>query len=169
MITIVCDASALIDLDKTGLQLAMFRMPYCYVIPDRVARELQQLPRSQPQELYRNGLQVVRLSREETSHAFSLSGSHSSLTFPDCILLAYAGNKKNCILLTADRKLRSLAERMSIKAHGTLWLLEKLLAAKTVNPSVLQKALLALKKDPRVFLPKTEIDRLIRKCAGSRT
>ena len=54
MTTIICDSSSLIDIGKTSLILEALGMPYCYVIPDVVAEELQRLPGSEPRDLYQN-------------------------------------------------------------------------------------------------------------------
>ncbi|MCY4324592.1 MAG: hypothetical protein OXC81_01005 [Betaproteobacteria bacterium] len=82
-------------------------------------------------------------------------------------MFAYAQDVGNCILLTADKKLRNEAEKMSVNVHGTLWLLDKLLATSSVSPARLQRVLLVLKSDLEVFLPAAAIDALLDKCRKS--
>ena len=111
MITVICDSSSLIDIDKTGLLVKALRLPYCYVITDMAAEELKELPQSQPQDIYQNGLQIVKLSADQLTEAGDIHCRRQSLTIEDCTLLVYALNVSNYILLTADKKLSNEAKK----------------------------------------------------------
>ncbi|MCY4325467.1 MAG: hypothetical protein OXC81_05540 [Betaproteobacteria bacterium] len=92
MITVICDSSSLIDIDKTGLLVKALRLPYCYVITDMAAEELKELPQSQPQDIYQNGLQIVKLSADQLTEAGDIHcrrqshhrGLHLACIRPEC-------------------------------------------------------------------------------------
>lgn len=155
---IISDTNALIDLRKAALLEALLRLPYEVHVPDLLYEdELLSLPASEKRALRRAGLKVVGLSAERIDRALQLERAHPALRLYDCTAVALAEGTPDCILLSGDGALRTVAARQSIEVHGVLWAFDEIVRCNAVSAAVLRSALTAWEVDTTVWLPANEL------------
>ena len=86
-----------------------------------------------------------------------------SLTIHDCFAFSLAEEHPGCILLTGDKKLRSVANDHMIEVHGVLWVIDEIHKSATCETSNLLSALEIFEGDPTVHLPIREVRSYIRR------
>ncbi|MBI3919586.1 MAG: DUF3368 domain-containing protein [Betaproteobacteria bacterium] len=114
-----------------GLLRPMFRFDATFAVPDVLFEE--ELRVDHP-ELPRLGLRLLELREDTVLHAAGLIGKYRSLgaSINDLLALALAWQEK-CPLLTGDQRLRAAGQEEGVDVHGTLWLIEQMLQARTIN------------------------------------
>lgn len=119
---LVSDTNIWIDLHRSGLLEAVFRLPHHFVTTDFVWRELRQPPGTKLKEL---GLAIEVIDGQGVQTLFQLRRSlnNSSLADVSCYLVA---REKGWTLLTGDGALRKSGQRANLEVRGTLWLLDEL-------------------------------------------
>lgn len=158
---IVSDSSCLIDLQKGGLIEAFLKLPYELVVPD-VLLEDELLSFSKKEiSVLRANMTVATLEAEGVERAARLLQQFPYLSANDGFALVVAEERKGCILLTGDRRLRALAEKEAIEVHGSLWAAEEMFRNRVVARLALVVALEAWKEDESVRVPHVELGRLI--------
>lgn len=164
MPTVVGDTSCMIDLRKAGLLEAVLRLPYRFVMPDRLFDdEWLSLTDSEKAALRSEGLQVVDLSGDLVRQAQRYFNQYPALKLNDCFALALAEDMENSILLTGGLQLRRVAQQSSIAVHGVLWAFDEMETSGMVSPHVLYGALRLWEEDDLVFLPPGEVKRRLRR------
>ncbi|ABK43875.1 conserved hypothetical protein [Magnetococcus marinus MC-1] len=158
---LVSDSSVLIEFSKRGLLEEMFRLPFDFVVPDLLfEEELIDLGQYSRDDLLQFGLGIEALDPIGVTTALSYQSRRSRLSLVDCFALALASGKKYT-LLTGDKPMRTFAETEGIEVHGTLWLMDHLLAEGVVPAEDILVALEAMKNDPRCHIPSQELSRRI--------
>jgi rRNA-processing protein FCF1 len=94
--------------------------------------------------LVRSGLFVVSLSDAEVLELFRISTGHKRIKPVDLSLFIHATTRKDCIVLTGDRRLRALCEGAGIPVHGVLWILDLIHDRRLLSRQELVKALQAM-------------------------
>ena len=114
-----------------GLLRLMFRFDAMFAVPDVLFEE--ELRADHP-ELPQLGLRLLELREDTVLHAAGLIGKYHSLgaSINDLLALALAWQEK-CPLLTGDQRLRTVGQTEGLDVHGTLWLIEHLLQARTIS------------------------------------
>ena len=85
-------------------------------------------------ELPRLGLKLLELRAATVLYAERLIEKYRSLgaSINDLLALALAWQEK-CPLLTGDGRLRTVGQTEGIDIHGTLWLIEQMVNARTIS------------------------------------
>jgi len=160
MRVLVSDTSVLIDLERSGLLEAAFRLSWKFAVPDLLYK--RELRDHNGPELLRLGLRVEALNPEAVHRALEYQRRVPALSLPDTFAITLA-KVKGRILLAGDGELRRLATAEEIDHHGVLWVFDQLLDQAQATACVLHAALTALSGHPRCRLPAREVrDRLER-------
>ncbi|MFN3326263.1 MAG: hypothetical protein ACK5AZ_22435 [Bryobacteraceae bacterium] len=155
---VVSDSSCLIDLRKACLLEAFLRLPYEVLIPNTLfEEELIRFTAAQKASLRRAGLQVVDLPGERVLRAREVLIESPRLSIHDGFAFALAESLNDCILLTGDSHLRTLAQASNIEVHGVLWVIDELHTHAIASSGELHAALTLLAADPAVRLPRREL------------
>ena len=136
----ISDTNIWIDFGHAGLLDALFALPFTFVSTDFVVEELSY---PDPLGLRERGLVVEGLSAPDVQRLFALMAEHgnSSLADVSCYLVA---KDQGHPLLTGDGRLRKQAIKDGLQVHGTLWLLDQLVAHGVVAPAQTADALQAM-------------------------
>jgi len=128
---LISDANIIIDMNTGGLLRPMFRLDATFAVPDVLFEE--ELRTDHP-ELPRLGLKSLELREETVAYADRLIEKYSRLgaSITDLLALALAWQEK-CPLLTGDLRLRTAGQTEGVEIHGTLWLIEQMLGARTMS------------------------------------
>jgi predicted nucleic acid-binding protein len=124
---VVSDSSCLIDLHKVSMLELLLRLTYEFLIPNTLfEEELLRFTAAQKKALIRGGLKVVDLPGERVLRAQAIVRKLPRLSVHDGFAFALAESHRECILLSGDDRLRSLAAEHAIEVHGVLWVLDQL-------------------------------------------
>ncbi len=153
----VFDTCVVVDLHDAGLlHVAAHNLTPAYV---------GELARSEPRELapYRDeleryGVRVGSLPGPALARSAGIRRERPGLSAFD-VEAALVAERRAAVLLTNERQLRSLAEALRVKAHGSLWVLRRLADRAVIDPPRALEALDALRR-ANVRLPVAECERL---------
>ena len=160
---IVSDSSCLIDLHKVRLLPVMLRLPHRFIVPPPVRNsEMPDLTDREWRCLEDAGLVAPDPPFEQVVEALALRTEHPALSPADCACLVEARHHDNAVLLTGDRRLRRVAEAAGLCVHGVLWIIDELWRAGVCCATRLIAALERWHDDRAVFLPRSEIESLLR-------
>ena len=128
---LISDANIIIDMNTGGLLRPMFSFDATFAVPDVLFEE--ELRADHP-ELLRLGLKRLELSEGTVAYASRLVEKYRGLGagINDLLALALA-RQEECPLLTGDGRLRSAGKTEGVDVHGTLWLIEQMVRARTIN------------------------------------
>lgn len=133
----VADASVLFDLNNGCVIERLPLLPYRFVMPDAVFGELE--PGFQAQ-LQRLGFEVGVLQPRSVLRVYALRPQYPRLSVPD-LFAFFLAQDLGAMLLTGDARLRTLGTSQGLIVHGTLWVLDELVARQALAT---QEALAAL-------------------------
>ena len=163
---VVNDTNVFIDLYEVGLLEEFFSLPWEVHTTDLVMLELQREGQHETVARYKadKRLAVPVLEAKdiiEIGKIYQQYENKTNLSFTDCSVWYYA-KVNNYILLTGDRKLRTVSIYDGVEVHGVIHVFDNLVELGIIS---LQVAVEKLKKlysiNPR--LPKEEIDKRINK------
>ena len=156
---LISDANIIIDMKAGGLLRRMFRFDAMFAVPDLLFEE--ELRAEDPQ-LPRIGLQLLELRSETVAYAEGLVAKYRRLgaSTNDLLALALARQEK-CALLTGDLRLRTVAEDEGVELHGTLWLIEQMVTARTITITQAEAAYAKMREAGR-RLPWNDVDQQLR-------
>ncbi len=121
----VVDANIFIDLRTGDVLEDFFRLPHAIVTPDIICTELLVPPCD---HLLALGLRTVSLPGDQMQEAAQLQQEkYRGLSIADLSVL-FLARGMNTILLTGDGLLRKIAASNGVVVHGTLWILEHMIA-----------------------------------------
>jgi len=142
---------------------AAFGLPYRFVVPDLLyERELKDYGGAAMVAL---GLVVADLTGEQLAYAQTCIGEVRALSVPDAMALALAANGGG-VLLTGDRRLRSLASKRGVACHGLLWLLDEMWRL-GIRTERLHTGLRTIQAHPRCRLPTREVNKRLAQYCGA--
>jgi predicted nucleic acid-binding protein len=120
------DANILIDLVKTGLFDYCLALDYQFTTTDIVLDELydEQIALIQP-HILSGKFTIIEISEEELVEIQLMSLENTKLSEQDWSAYYYA-QKKTAILLTGDKRLRTIAESDGLTVCGIFWVLDQL-------------------------------------------
>jgi predicted nucleic acid-binding protein len=155
---VVSDSSCLIDLRKVSMLELLLRLPYEFLIPNTLfEEELLKFTAAQKKALIRGGLKIVDLPGERVLRAQAIVRKLPRLSVHDGFAFALAESHRDCILLSGDDRLRTLAAEHAIEVHGVLWALDQLHANRLTPPQAVLNVLRAFMEDATVRLPRREL------------
>lgn len=152
----VTDTNVWIDLRVGNLLTDVFELEAKWMIPDLVGRELGP---ERKQMLVKRGLEVRSLTGDEIEAVVRLNENYAAPSRTDMATLVVA-RAENGILVTGDGALRAAAQKEDVEVHGSLWVVDALVATHTVaTPRAAQALQRMMASDRR--LPKNEVNRRI--------
>jgi hypothetical protein len=130
------DANILIDIVKLDLAEALFSLDLNMRTTDAVWAELAGGQKNVLRQFVDRSLLLIdTFSFEEVAQIASFAQKHRALSFEDCSLIV-AGRRHNALVITGDRKLRSVIESEQLEVHGILWLFDRM-----VNEAAIDKCM----------------------------
>lgn len=155
---LVADTSVLIDLERSGLLEAAFKLPYEFVVPDLLyKRELRDYNGTHLRGL---GLRVEELDGDDLRLALTYRQQVPRLSLPDAFALTLA-KTGDYILLSGDEPLRELAGAENVECHGVLWVFHEMHARVVCGAKDLHTGLTAIGDHSRCRLPRREVRQLL--------
>ena len=160
---VISDANIIIDMNTGGLLRLMFRFDATFAVPDVLFEE--ELRTDHP-ELLRLGLKLLEMREDTVGYAARLVEKYRSLgaSTNDLLALALAQQEK-CPLLTGDGRLRTAGQTEGIEVHGTLWLIEQLVKARTITIRQAEAGYAKMREAGR-RLPWGDVDQQLREFRG---
>jgi predicted nucleic acid-binding protein len=125
----ISDTNIWIDFRNAGLLDALFNLPFTLCCTDFVLDELKNFD---TQQLLARGLVVETLDGPATAALFVLMQAHNNSSLADVSCYQLAQQTKHP-LLTGDGRLRKQAQTDGLQVHGALWLLDQLVAHRTIK------------------------------------
>lgn len=125
-----------------GLIDALFKASFDMIITDFELLELVSPPGS---DLIGRGLTKRELSPDELIEHLQLTRIYRRPSPEDLSLLVVA-KRENMLLITDDKALRLASEAEGIEVHGTLWILDQLVALGVVESEHAYRALRAMEE-----------------------
>jgi predicted nucleic acid-binding protein len=152
---VISDANILIDMETGGLLRPMFRLDYRFAVPD-VLFEVEL--RDHHPGLVKLGLRRMELTGEGVRYVETLASDKRAKGVGRYDLFALAlARQENCMLLTGDTLMRTLAEGEGREVHGTIWLVEQIVTVSRITPKRARQAYDAMRKAGR-RLPWDEVE-----------
>ena len=161
---VVNDTNVFIDLYEVGLLEQFFSLPWDVHTTDFVMLELQKEGQHETVARYKTDKRLVVpvFEAEELLEIATMYQQHmnrSNLSLTDCSVWYYA-KVNNYILLTGDRKLRTVSAYDGVEVHGVIYVFDTLVEFNMISRQVAIEKLQHLYViNPR--LPKEEIDKRI--------
>jgi rRNA maturation endonuclease Nob1 len=158
------DANVFIDLESMGLLDLWFQVGITTLTSSFVVMELEDGG-------HENALACIRakqaveavISSEEMAGAFAdFQDTHGGAGLSETDLsVIYLAIRVNAMVLSGDRLLRMTAEAQHLEVHGTLWIMDRLVAEGILQPALAADRLEALMhrmgREQR-YLPKVECE-----------
>jgi len=163
MIIVVNDACLLIDLIDIDLFDEFVQLRFKAYITSSVLAEFEsdEYEKTIRESIRQGNLLLYNLTADYQSAIASLMLTHSSrLSEPDCSCLHLAGNI-NATILTCERLLTRTAKSLNMKVHGSLWVLEQLIASSIITKRTAYRKLAKL-MSINDRLPKKECEKRLR-------
>lgn len=156
------DANILIDIVKLDLAEALFSLDLSMRTTDAVWAELTRGQKSLLQPFVDGNLLAIdSFTAEEVSQIVSYAQKHRALSFEDCSLIV-VGRRHNALVITGDRKLRTVIESEQLEVHGILWLFDKM-----VDETVISKTLASGKlQELKAMNGRLPVDEIEERIAG---
>ncbi len=157
----VQDANILIDLIKTGLFDHCLALPFSFTTTNIIMDELIEEQAAVIEPHINSGkFSVIKITAEELGEIMILSEENTSLSEQDWSAYYYA-QKKSSLLLTGDKRLRTIAESKGIIVCGILWVFDRLVENAILSE---EEACTNLKilKNINKRIPQTEYEKRIK-------
>lgn len=160
----VKDANVFIDLEAMGLLDLWFQLGITTLTSSFVVMELEDGGHENALAYIRAG-QVIEaeISGEEMAGAFAefqAAVGESGLSETDLSVI-YLAIRESAMVLSGDRLVRITSQARHVEIHGTLWIIDKLVAEGLLNSSLAADRLEALIRrtgSEQRFLPKAECE-----------
>jgi hypothetical protein len=133
----VTDANVLIDLHWGQVLELLVSMPDEFAVADVTVAETEEPSAKQIEQA---GLRQESLPGAGVNAAVELLALDSRISVQDAFALVLA-ERTGRVLLTGEKRLRTLAQRRGVEVHGTLWLLERMMEAGALTPGQAADAL----------------------------
>jgi rRNA maturation endonuclease Nob1 len=168
----VKDANVFIDLESMGILDLWFQLGHETITSSYVVIELEDGGHANALASIRAGqVREAVISAEEMEGEFEalraeLEGSGLSVTDTSVLFLAI---RELAILLSGDKQLRKKARLRTVQVHGTLWIMDELVAAGILVPAVAAdrlETLIARTGKERRYLPVAECETRIQLWRG---
>lgn len=153
----VIDTNVLFDAVAGGYLHELFSLECAFLTTDIAFREVRTIPAV---DLHNFGLKIRGLDGKQVLEMFKLRGNYPALSMEDISVMVLARHT-GAILLSGDGPLRRAARKEGVILHGSLWVLDILVAVGRLSPYKAIEAIeMMQQKGSR--LPGEECDRRIR-------
>ena len=153
------DSSVLFTLQDGGLVSSLWDLHISLGTVDLILAEWKSVL---PDHLISAGLQVKPLTGPQIAELFHLAPTYKRISPADLSLYVYALHHPDCMIITGDRRLRSLCDDHEIPVHGVLWLMDMMDERGVVSGSYLADALEEMITKGN-FLPEGDCDKRLEK------
>ena len=153
------DSSVLFTLQDGGLISSLWDLHISLGTMDLIQAEWKSVL---PSHLISAGLQIKPLTGPEMAELFHLAPAHKRISPADLSLFVYSVHHPDTMVITGDRRLRSLCEEHDIPVHGVLWLMDIMDERGVVSGSYLADALEEMITKGN-FLPEGDCDERLEK------
>lgn len=126
----VIDTNVLFDAVDGGILPDIFRLDCVFLTTDIAVREVRTISLA---DLLSLGLKVRELPGEEVLEMLEIRGKYSALSMEDISVMVLARHT-GAVLLSGDGPLRTVARREGVEVHGSLWVLDRLVAGGILSP-----------------------------------
>lgn len=134
---LIVDTNVLIDMHRGGVIKELFALPHEFTSPDVIIAELEDPDGS---ELERMGLLSAELTGEQVLEVEFVWTHNQKIAANDIFALVLASNR-GFPLLTGDLRLRQLAAKHNVPVHGTIWVLDEMVARNVLTTAQAAHAL----------------------------
>lgn len=161
---VVNDTNVFIDLYEVGLLEEFFSLPWEVHTTDFVMLELQREGQHETVAKYKADKRLVvpvleAKAMSEIGVLYQQNMNKTNLSLTDCSVWYYA-KVNNYILLTGDRKLRTVSAYSGVEVHGVIYVFDTLVEFEIISRQLAVEKLQQLYViNPR--LPKEEIEKRI--------
>ena len=164
MRVIVSDTSCVIDLHKAALLEEFVALPYTVTIPlPLFVHEALSIDERTKNRLIELGLEVVNVAPAGVAKAMQYANQYPALQSNDCFALVVAEDSDQSLLLTGDKRLKTVATDHGVDAHGVLWATDEIYEHKLCDSKKLRDGLRVFRDDPLVFIPNGPIRSRLRR------
>ena len=160
---IITDTNVLFDVIKIGALPEFFSLDYEICTTVFVIQEILPSPQKEMVETFIRAkkLTVFGFSEEEVEEITNLNTGRNLKRFTDKSLI-WKSLHLNCPILTGDKKMREVGEKMGLEVHGSIWIIDELMDKNLISNdkavTLLEQLLLA-----NSWLPRHEIEKRINK------
>ena len=169
MIIVITDACFLIDLIDIGLFEEFLGLGYQVHITSSVFAELEGDEYVKPVSecIEQENMFLYNLTAADQTALEKLMEKHPSrLSEPDCSCL-YLAKEMKATILTCEKLLTNVAKNLNLDVHGSLWILDQLLAATMITEKIAHNKLKNLMSiNPR--LPAKECQKRLKRWGRSK-
>ena len=158
---IITDTNVLFDVIKIGALAEFFSIDYEICTTVFVIEEIIPTPQRELVDTFirTKHLTVFAFSSEEIEAVENFDTERSFKRFTDKSVI-WKSLQMKCPMLTGDRKMREVAEKMGIEVHGSIWIIDVLISKNLISATraitLFEQLLLTNSR-----LPRDEIERRI--------
>jgi predicted nucleic acid-binding protein len=160
---IITDTNVLFDVVKIGALPEFFSLDYEICTTIFVIEEIKTSPQRKLLETFIRAkkLTVFEFTGEEIDEIENSSTVTDLKRFTDKSII-WKSLQFNCTMLTGDKKMRVIAEKMGLEVHGSIWVIDELINKDLISG---QRTILLLEKlmVTNRWLPRNEIEKRINK------
>jgi predicted nucleic acid-binding protein len=160
---IITDTNVLFDVIKIGALPEFFSLDLDICTTVFVIEEIKPSPQRELVEMFIRAkkLTVFEFSGEEIEDVTNFNSGLDLKRFTDKSVI-WKSLQLKCPLLTGDKKMREVAEKLGIEVHGSIWVIDELISSYLISTN---KAITLLEQllVTNSWLPKDEIDKRINK------
>ncbi len=160
---IITDTNVLFDVIKIGALPEFFSLEYEICTTVFVIQEILSSPQKETVETFIRAkkLIVFGFSIEEVEEVINFNTGKDLKRFTDKSVI-WKSLQLKCPMLTGDRKMREVAEKMGLEVHGSIWIIDELIGNNLIST---EKARILLEQLQLTdsWLPKDEIEKRINK------
>ncbi|MCP4567777.1 MAG: PIN domain-containing protein [FCB group bacterium] len=157
---LVVDVCVLIDLYNGDVLHRFFGMQAEVHISDVQVEEINDEKGLTKELIERYGAKTESHSSEEVARVYDLAGKHGEKRIADLFAFVLA-KRLGAILLTGDRKLRTIALNNGLRCHGTLWVLDEMVDRNLLSNLEANNSLKKISVS-NSFLPSSEVTKRLR-------
>lgn len=151
----VIDANVLFDAEAGGFLQDLFCLDCVFLTTDIVVHnEIKSIPHA---DLLTLGLRIQGLSGDQILEMVDIRRKYLALSIPDISVMLLARHM-GATLLSGDGPLRKIAGEEGVVLHGTLWVLDRLVAGEILSRARAARAIEAMQQSGR-WLPGVECRR----------
>lgn len=158
---IITDTNVIFDIIKIGALPEFFSLDYEICTTVFVIAEILPTPQRDLVETFirAKNLTVFGFSAEEVEAVEKFDTERNLKRFTDKSVI-WKSLQMNCPMLTGDRKMKEVAEKMGIEVHGSIWVIEELVSNNLISK---EKAITLFEQllITNSWLPKDEIEKRI--------
>jgi len=157
----ITDTNVLFDVIKIGVLPEFFNLDFEICTTVFVIAEILPTPQRDLVETFIRAkkLTVFEFSAEEVEAVKNFDAERNLKRFTDKSVI-WKSHQMNCPMITGDKKMREVAEKMGIEVHGSIWVIDELVSKMLISK---EKAIMLLEqlRITNSWLPKDEIEKRI--------